>query len=322
VVHVDFGRVWRPNGVSRSWRPYSAGSWIWHSDDWYWKSDYPWGTTVFHYGQWFKDRSRGWLWVPGRTFAPAWVIWRHDQDWVGWAPKPPRWRQGHRHDLDYHDYLFVEQRYLGAPRLNLYLKWGENHRRLYESTRPRVHYRVPPASRWVDRHDRDSHRDREYFPHRRYEDRRDHQGDRRPPHDRQRERGESRPGLLPPQFPGESKPQPRKRPIAPHPIPGAGRPQQRNSSDRGREQRRDPGQERRKLAPPKVPGGSRTQQQREERKKQQQRERQRAEREKKRKAQEIMRRMQETTDESSEPPPNNEDGSQILMDRIRRSTDK
>ena len=49
-----WGEVWVPEHISRDWRPYTVGHWI-YSDDygWYWDSDAqeaPWGWVAFHYG--------------------------------------------------------------------------------------------------------------------------------------------------------------------------------------------------------------------------------------------------------------------------------
>ena len=35
------------------------------------------------------DPYDGWMWVPGYTWAPAWVVWRGDAQNVGWFPMPP-----------------------------------------------------------------------------------------------------------------------------------------------------------------------------------------------------------------------------------------
>ena len=42
-----------------------------------------------HYGRWGYDEDYGWFWVPGDTWAPAWVQWRYSDDYVGWAPVGP-----------------------------------------------------------------------------------------------------------------------------------------------------------------------------------------------------------------------------------------
>ena len=87
----EFGtRCWLPAGVSSDWRPYcDAGHWLYTDNGMYWESDYPWGGIAFHYGRWaFRGR---WVWVPAYEYAPAWVVWRHSEGYVGWAPIPPGW---------------------------------------------------------------------------------------------------------------------------------------------------------------------------------------------------------------------------------------
>lgn len=81
--------VWRPNHVGRNWSPYSEGRWVWSSDGWYWDSYEIFGWATYHYGRWHYDRFYGWVWTPGNEWAPAWVEWRHDNDYIGWAPLPP-----------------------------------------------------------------------------------------------------------------------------------------------------------------------------------------------------------------------------------------
>ncbi len=88
-----YGRIWVPNedSVGADFAPYqSAGRWA--TDDageWMWASDYEWGYIPFHYGRWVWAGSR-WGWIPGRTYAPAWVSWRvGDAGYIGWAPLPP-----------------------------------------------------------------------------------------------------------------------------------------------------------------------------------------------------------------------------------------
>jgi len=36
-------------------------------------SDYKWGWAAFHYGRWFRDDRRGWLWKPGNEWGAAWL---------------------------------------------------------------------------------------------------------------------------------------------------------------------------------------------------------------------------------------------------------
>lgn len=83
------GICWQPS-VTAGWRPYyDGGHWVNTDEGWYWQSEYPWGDIAFHYGRWSYNPAYGWLWAPGYEFAPAWVVWRHADDYCGWAPLPP-----------------------------------------------------------------------------------------------------------------------------------------------------------------------------------------------------------------------------------------
>lgn len=92
-VEVEgYGRCWQPTVViyQNDWRPYSdRGRWVYTDLGWYWASDYSWGNVVFHYGRWFNHPRRGWCWSPDTVWAPAWVSWRRNDDYCGWAPLPP-----------------------------------------------------------------------------------------------------------------------------------------------------------------------------------------------------------------------------------------
>ncbi|MFN2427305.1 MAG: DUF6600 domain-containing protein [Candidatus Binatia bacterium] len=107
---ADFGWVWRPGSVSTGWRPYTAGQWVWADQyGWTWASHEPWGWATYHYGRWYFDPFYGWSWVPGRTWAPAWVSWRVESGFIGWAPLWPAYFDNHpdyrwdrwRHDDDW-----------------------------------------------------------------------------------------------------------------------------------------------------------------------------------------------------------------------------
>jgi hypothetical protein len=96
VEDERYGTVWVPNRsvVGADFVPYrTSGHWAVANDgQWVWVSDYDWGYIPFHYGRWVYGSQRGWVWVPGRVYAPAWVIWRVGEpgyDYVGWAPMPP-----------------------------------------------------------------------------------------------------------------------------------------------------------------------------------------------------------------------------------------
>ncbi len=87
----DYGYIYQPTVVirDRSWRPYTRGRWICTDRGWTWISDEPFGWATYHYGRWVLLSGRGWCWVPGGEWAPAWVAWRHGGGHVGWAPLPP-----------------------------------------------------------------------------------------------------------------------------------------------------------------------------------------------------------------------------------------
>jgi Family of unknown function (DUF6600) len=90
VWHPRFGYVWLPEDVSPDWRPYTVGHWVSTEEyGWYWDSPEPFAWAVYHYGRWGYDPDYGWFWVPGDTWSPAWVQWRYDDQYVGWAPIGP-----------------------------------------------------------------------------------------------------------------------------------------------------------------------------------------------------------------------------------------
>lgn len=125
----DYGPCWHPRGVGADWRPYTDGRWVYTDDGWCWDSDEPYGWAVYHYGRWVDVEDTGWCWVPDTEWAPAWVSFRHSDDYIGWAPLPPeaRFRAGVAinfggwvdtyFDIGPRYYTFVPLRRFGAPRL-------------------------------------------------------------------------------------------------------------------------------------------------------------------------------------------------------------
>jgi hypothetical protein len=124
-----YGWVWTPYGVSVGWRPYTNGYWVYTDYGWTWVSRWRWGWAPFHYGRWVFHRHHGWVWKPGRVWAPAWVVWRHHPGWIGWAPMPPQieWHDGvglrARWDevdtiVEPHWYSFVEESHFAARDLD------------------------------------------------------------------------------------------------------------------------------------------------------------------------------------------------------------
>ncbi len=91
-VYSDrWGTVWQPGDVPADFRPYDTGGHWEYTDEygWTWVSDYDWGDIAFHYGRWVYDPDDGWLWMPGYVWSPAWVVWRGNNDYLGWMPMPP-----------------------------------------------------------------------------------------------------------------------------------------------------------------------------------------------------------------------------------------
>jgi hypothetical protein len=89
IDYPDYGYVWHPN--EENFQPYRTnGHWVWSDDyGWTWVSNYDWGWAPFHYGRWYDDPYEGWVWVPGYDWSPAWVTWRGDDQYYGWAPMEP-----------------------------------------------------------------------------------------------------------------------------------------------------------------------------------------------------------------------------------------
>jgi len=86
----EYGTVWRPRRVRDDWQPYVYGRWVWTDAGWAWASDEPFGWAVYHYGRWAWSPAAGWMWVPGRIWAPAWVTWRWTDGYAAWCPMGPR----------------------------------------------------------------------------------------------------------------------------------------------------------------------------------------------------------------------------------------
>lgn len=98
---LSFGSffVWKPApglsvGVTAGepappYEPYRNGQWVNTDAGWYFKAASEPEEITSHYGRWVYSPSAGWLWVPGRVWAPAWVDWKEDEQYVGWVPVPP-----------------------------------------------------------------------------------------------------------------------------------------------------------------------------------------------------------------------------------------
>ena len=90
VKIATVGEVWKPRGLPQDWKPYSRGNWIYNEKvGWYFNSDEPFAEVTYHYGRWYEDPDQGWVWVADTKWAPAWVEWRRNKQYVGWRPLPP-----------------------------------------------------------------------------------------------------------------------------------------------------------------------------------------------------------------------------------------
>lgn len=156
--HGEYGTVWTPSreAVGDDFAPYvSRGHWaLTASGQWLWVSDYPFGHVVFHYGRWVYVSDLGWSWVPGRRYAPAWVVFRtsyYGDPYIGWAPMPPRyiWRNGRLVWLSHvppYPYVFCHTSSAFNPHLARYVLRDRNRtRRLAERSRPYVTTRATAA---------------------------------------------------------------------------------------------------------------------------------------------------------------------------------
>ena len=140
--------VWRPTDIQEGWAPYRDGRWIWTGDGWYWDSYEPFGYIVFHYGRWYYDDYYGWLWVPDNEWAPAWVDWRYDSDYIGWAPLPPyavfTINIGVHYTNDYYvpynNWHFVKYRYFCDPYVYKYYAAPKYRHNIYNRTKYRNNY--------------------------------------------------------------------------------------------------------------------------------------------------------------------------------------
>jgi hypothetical protein len=140
--------AWRPNNISPDWKPYSIGRWSWTNNGWYWDSDEPFGWATYHYGRWYNDENYGWIWVPDYEWAPAWVEWRYDNDYIGWAPLPPyasfSFNMGIRFSLGWHSHYrywnFVNYGHFCDFHINRFFMDERRVSRFFEHTRYRTNY--------------------------------------------------------------------------------------------------------------------------------------------------------------------------------------
>jgi hypothetical protein len=85
-----YGYVWRtdfndyyPGGT---WQPYYFGQWREVNGQLFWVPVESWGWVPYHLGLWVWNKNRGWLWIPGSSFSPAWVSWSFFGEYCSWRP--------------------------------------------------------------------------------------------------------------------------------------------------------------------------------------------------------------------------------------------
>jgi hypothetical protein len=148
-IEIDYGVVvWRPTIIHTNWMPYNMGRWIWTYDGWYWDSYEPFGYITYHYGRWFYDDYYGWLWYPDYEWAPAWVEWRYDNDYIGWAPLSPYAYFSISigiqftavYSTPYYHWHFVNYNYFCDPYVYNYYVAPDYRYRIYSGTKYRTNY--------------------------------------------------------------------------------------------------------------------------------------------------------------------------------------
>ena len=126
---TGYGYCWHPTEVDADWAPYSDGYWAFTDAGWTWVGYEEFAGIVYHYGRWVSVLDVGWCWVPEYEWGPAWVSWRNSDDYIGWAPLPPRayWQPeigistwvDTAYDIGPGSYNFCRARDFGAPVLRL-----------------------------------------------------------------------------------------------------------------------------------------------------------------------------------------------------------
>lgn len=151
---------WQPTVATTTpgWRPYAdEGNWVYTDGGWYWSSTYPWGWAAFHHGRWEMHPHLGWIWLPDRVWGPAWVAWRGDGEYCGWAPLPPgavfdvsvgrflyhgrRVEMDFGFGLDWMHFNFVRVSELGGP-MHWHPRGEAEVRAIYGRSRIVANYRV------------------------------------------------------------------------------------------------------------------------------------------------------------------------------------
>jgi len=145
IPSAEYNYIWVPTGVDKDWAPYTNGHWVYTDRyGWYFVSDEPFASIVYHYGRWGYDPLIGWFWVPGFKFAGAYVVWRKSDTVVAWAPLPPQGR-GYATSLTVsinigsvpqHYWRVVPVNQFLAPQLRVVVFAGDVRTDLFRTTQP------------------------------------------------------------------------------------------------------------------------------------------------------------------------------------------
>lgn len=116
--------------------PYTNGRWVYSDAGWYFYAATPVEEITHHHGRWVYSPSAGWLWVPGRVWAPAWVEWREHEEYIAWSPIPPgiyiRNSIIMPAPVVVERYIIVEKRYFVEPTVYQYVYLGHRHKHKFK----------------------------------------------------------------------------------------------------------------------------------------------------------------------------------------------
>lgn len=134
--NAEFGSfyVWKPApalSITTSsvepvdYQPYTNGQWVYTDAGWYFKAATPPEEITSHYGRWVNSPSIGYVWMPGRVWAPSWVDWRENDTYVAWTPTSPASYIVNNVILGQpvveENYVVVEKRYFVEPTVYKYM---------------------------------------------------------------------------------------------------------------------------------------------------------------------------------------------------------
>lgn len=134
--NVDMIFIWKPSvklavapimgSEPNMYIPYTNGQWVHTDAGWYFKAPTPVEELVHHYGRWVNSPTTGWVWIPGRVWAPAWVDWKENDEFIAWAPIPASTYVVNDEIktpvIDDDKYILVEKKDFLKPNLHKYIR--------------------------------------------------------------------------------------------------------------------------------------------------------------------------------------------------------